>query len=159
MRAWVSLTALNSKDRKQLTQRCKVVQVDRTAETPEPNLENTYIKVTLTLDAPFQQAEDGVAGAALITDPPAGEPVAERTRVVGELREELRLAIGSLSMEYSTMFWKELNLYEDFRNMNYFVNKKSEITKRKEQFLYDFNVSGKYKILKDRIKKVIVHLC
>jgi hypothetical protein len=62
-------------------------------------------------------------------------------------------------MEYSTMFWKELNLYEDFRNMNYFVNKKSEITKRKEQFLYDFNVSGKYKILKDRIKKVIVHLC
>lgn len=43
--------------------------------------------------------------------------------------------------------------------MNYFVNKKNEITKRKEQFLYDFNVSGKYKILKDRIKKVIVHLC
>lgn len=25
--------------------------------------------------------------------------------------------------------------------------------------MYDFNVSGKYKILKDRIKKVIVHLC
>lgn len=57
------------------------------------------------------------------------------------------------------MFWKELNLYEDFKNMNYFINKKNEITKRKEQFLYDFNVSGKYKILKDRIKKVIVHLC
>lgn len=43
--------------------------------------------------------------------------------------------------------------------MNYFVNKKNELTKRKEQFLYDFNVSGKYKILKDRMKKVIVHLC
>lgn len=111
------------------------------------------------MDVSFQQTEDGVAGAALIADPPAGEVVSERVRVVGELRDELRLAIGSLSMEYSSMFWKELNLYEDFRNMNYFVNKKNEITKRKEQFLYDFNVSGKYKILKDRIKKVIVHLC
>ena len=32
--------------------------------------------------------------------------------------------------------------------------------KRKEQFLYDFNVSGKYKykIFKERLKKVIVHL-
>jgi len=43
--------------------------------------------------------------------------------------------------------------------MNYFINKKNEITKRKEHFLYDFNISGKYKILKDRIKKTIVHLC
>lgn len=25
--------------------------------------------------------------------------------------------------------------------------------------MYDFNVSGKYKILKERLKKVIVHLC
>lgn len=31
--------------------------------------------------------------------------------------------------------------------------------KRKEQFLYDFNVSGKYKILKERLKKHIVWLC
>ena len=43
--------------------------------------------------------------------------------------------------------------------MNYFLTKKNDITKRKQHFLYDFNVSGKYKILKDRLKKVIVHLC
>jgi hypothetical protein len=43
--------------------------------------------------------------------------------------------------------------------MNYFINKKGDINKRKEHFLYDFNVSGKYKILKDRLKKTIVHLC
>lgn len=57
------------------------------------------------------------------------------------------------------MFMRELNLYEDFKNMNYFLTKKNDITKRKEHFLYDFNVSGKYKILKDRLKKVIVYLC
>lgn len=38
MRAWVSLTALNSKERKQITQRCKLMQVDRAADSPEPNL-------------------------------------------------------------------------------------------------------------------------
>ena len=57
------------------------------------------------------------------------------------------------------MFWKDLNLYEDLKNMNFFTNKKNDIIKRKEHFLYDFNVSGKYKILKDRLKKTIVHLC
>lgn len=38
MRAWVDLSAFNSKDCKKLTQRCKLSQVDRTPETPEPNL-------------------------------------------------------------------------------------------------------------------------
>ena len=57
------------------------------------------------------------------------------------------------------MFWKQLNIYEDFKNTNYFLTKKNDITKRKEHFLYDFNVSGKYKILKDRIKRSIVQIC
>jgi hypothetical protein len=159
MRAWVDLSILNSKDKKKLTQRCKVVQVDKTPDTPEPNLENTYIKVSINLEAPILLAEDGIVGEQLIADPPTGEVASGRVKVVGELRDEIRLAISSLSMEYSSMFCKELNIYEDFKNMNYFINKKNDVTKRKEQFLYDFNVSGKYKILKDRIKKVIVHLC
>lgn len=87
MRAWVSLAALNSKDRKQVTQRCKLQQVDRAADSPEPNLENTYVKLTITLDSGFLQAEDGVVGSALIADPPAGEAVSERVKVVGELRD------------------------------------------------------------------------
>ena len=36
---------------------------------------------------------------------------------------------------------------------------KTAVQKRKELFLYDFNVSGKYKILKERIKKSIVKIC
>lgn len=63
-------------------------------------------------------------------------------------------------MEYSTMFWKDLNMQEEQKLNSIFLNnKKNELTKRKEQFLYDFNVTGKYKILKDRVKKCIVHLC
>ena len=29
------------------------------------------------------------------------------------------------------MFWKELNIYEDFKNINIFMSKKNDITKRK----------------------------
>jgi len=60
MRAWIDLSALNSNSKTTLTQRCKLQQVDKTPETPEPNLTNTYIKVTLTLDEPFIQKSDGV---------------------------------------------------------------------------------------------------
>jgi len=37
--------------------------------------------------------------------------------------------------------------------------KKSDAIKRRELFLYNFNISGKYKVLKDRIKKNIVNIC
>lgn len=37
--------------------------------------------------------------------------------------------------------------------------KHSEGTKRRELFLYNFNISGKYKVLKDKIKKQIVNIC
>lgn len=39
------------------------------------------------------------------------------------------------------------------------MQKKQEIQKRKEGFLYDFNISGKYKVLKERLKKSIVKIC
>ena len=58
------------------------------------------------------------------------------------------------------MFWKELNFNEEQKQSQIFGGtKKNDHIKRKEQFLYDFNVSGKYKILKERIKRTIVSLC
>ena len=95
----------------------------------------------------------------MIPNPVVEELLSDKIKVVNELRDELKLGVESLAMEYSSMFWKDLNLYEDLKNMNFFTNKKNDIIKRKEHFLYDFNVSGKYKILKDRLKKTIVHLC
>jgi hypothetical protein len=62
MRAWVDLTAINSKETTIVRQRCKLAQVDRTAETPEPNLTNTYVKISITLEEPFLTNEDGILG-------------------------------------------------------------------------------------------------
>jgi hypothetical protein len=47
------------------------------------------------------------------------------------------------------MFSKDLNLAEEQKLSQVFVTgRKNDHVKRKEQFLYDFNVSGKYKVLK-----------
>lgn len=62
MRAWIDLSSLNSKDKKNLTQRCKLTQVDQAADSPQPNLEHTYVKVTINLESPLLRAEDGVIG-------------------------------------------------------------------------------------------------
>ena len=40
-----------------------------------------------------------------------------------------------------------------------YVNRKNDASRRKEQFLYDFNIAGKYKLLRERMKKCIVNLC
>jgi hypothetical protein len=66
----------------------------------------------------------------------------------------------SLAIEYSTMFAKELGQPNDPKQKTTItVQKKQEIQKRKEHFLYDFNISGKYKVLKERLKKSIVRIC
>ncbi len=40
-----------------------------------------------------------------------------------------------------------------------YTYRKNDLQRRKEHFLYDFNISGKYKILRERMKKCIVNLC
>ncbi len=62
----------------------------------------------------------------------------------------------SLAIEYSTMFAKP---NDPKQKTTITVQKKQEIQKRKEHFLYDFNISGKYKVLKERLKKSIVRIC
>lgn len=58
------------------------------------------------------------------------------------------------------MFSKELNTHYQAKAQNMMlVHRKQDLQKRKEHFLYDFNISGKYKILKERIKKSIVKIC
>jgi hypothetical protein len=38
MRCWLDYSALGSKDKTLVVQRCPLTQVDKTADTPEPNL-------------------------------------------------------------------------------------------------------------------------
>ena len=64
-----------------------MVQVDKTAETSEPNLENTYLKISLCLEDPFLQASDGIVAEKLISDPPEVQPPSEKVQVVHELED------------------------------------------------------------------------
>ena len=59
-----------------------MIQVDKTPETSEPNLEKTYIKIKLSLSEPFLKSGDGIEGKNLIADPPEGEVVSEKVKVV-----------------------------------------------------------------------------
>ena len=65
----------------------------------------------------------------------------------------------SLAIEYSQMFAKDINAQQEQKTKNIVTVQKKEIQKRKETFLYDFNISGKYKVLKERLKKSIVKIC
>lgn len=111
MRAWVDLEGLRTGTGGQ-SQRCHLTQVDKGAETPEPNLESTYIKLKLTLGTPLARDSDGLSKGDIIAPPPAAAVVGEREKVVKEVEEELRLGVESLAMEYSGMFWKDLNTGE-----------------------------------------------
>lgn len=53
MRAWVDLSSLRSTTVKEASVRCKIQQVDAVEDTPKPNLEKTYIKVSVTLSEPL----------------------------------------------------------------------------------------------------------
>jgi hypothetical protein len=134
--------------------------VNKNADSPSPNLENTYVKISLSLSEPILREKDPLTIDSLIKDSPKPKTTSPEIQAVEELKDEMGLAIESLAMEYSVMFWKEINNQEEQRNALVFLsNKKGEVLKRKEQFLYDFNISGKYKVLKDRIKRSIVHIC
>ena len=69
-----------------------------------------------------------------------------------DFRRQLRLAVESILKEYYTMFREEL----DVEAVQAFAQEKFEY--RKEKFLYDFNTSGKYHILKEKLKKTIVRI-
>lgn len=104
MRAWVDLSALVKSN--EISQRCKIEQVDKTEDSPEPNLEKTYIKVSFKLHESLLVKKDPYQIETIIKDPPEPKPIPPEEKCVTEMKEELKIALESLAMEYSTMFWK-----------------------------------------------------
>lgn len=170
MRAWIDYSTLSIPGTTELVQRSKLEQYfpdlqegeAHPTDIPKPNLEHTYILIKINLDPPIAplikevqpKAGDLIPKAQiLLKDPPSIE-------CINEFKGDLVLIIESLGMEYASMLGKDLNAAQDQKGKNTLtLQKKQEISKRKEQFLYDFNVSGKYKILKERLKKSIVKIC
>ena len=70
MRSWVSLEGLRG-GLGGSSQRSSLVQVEKGADSPEPNLENTYIKLSVSLGSPLARASDGVGREDIIARPAA----------------------------------------------------------------------------------------
>ena len=104
MRAWVDLSDLVKNN--EISQRCKIEQVDKAEDSPEPNLEKTYIKVSFKLHESLLVKKDPYRIETIIKDPPEPTPIPPEEKCVTEMKEELKIALESLAMEYSTMFWK-----------------------------------------------------
>lgn len=165
MRAWVNFEEFSNPGQAEITQRCKLEQViedPNNNDIPKPNLEKSYILITVKINPPIQPLVTELQPkiSDLVQGPPPIPKLTAAKECINEFKNELQLAMESLAIEYSTMFAKELNGQQEQKSKTIITQqKKQEIQKRKEAFLYDFNISGKYKILKERLKKSIVKIC
>lgn len=70
----------------------------------------------------------------------------------GDFRKQLSIAIESINIEYLKMF------EEDLRREGIGGCSDETFEARKEQFLYNFNTSGRYHNMKEKLKKTIVRI-
>ena len=166
-KTWVDYTPFLTPGTTETIQRCKLelhydLKEGEAPPTDLKTLENTYIYLKISLDPALYplikeiqpKAEDLIPKPQpIMRDPPAVE-------CINEFRTDLAVIIESLAMEYANSCGKELNAAAEQKAKNTLtVQKKAEINNRKEKFLYEFNIYGKYKILKERLKKSIVRIC
>ena len=74
-----------------------------------------------------------------------------------DFRKQITLAVESLAKEYYTLFQGDLE--EEQRERSRTDGQKQEkFEERKKEFLYEINTSGKYHIMKEKMKKTIVRI-
>ena len=73
-----------------------------------------------------------------------------------DFKKQITLAVESLAKEYYTMFQNELDL--EARGGKADSELQDSFEERKKEFLYEINTSGKYHILKEKLKKTIVRI-
>ena len=105
MRAWMDLSSIATAN-KEVSLRCQLEQVDKTEQTPVPNLEKTYIKVNIKLDECLVAKPDSYMIDSVIKDPPKPEQIPEEIKCVESMKEQFVIGLESIAMEYSSMFWK-----------------------------------------------------
>lgn len=166
MRAWVDLTEFQNPGISTLTYRAKIERFynpeEKPEELPNPNLENTYILIKIDLDPPITQlivdAQPKIGD--IIPQPIPIQKLPPAVEVVNDFKSQLVMIVESLAMEYSTMFGKEMNHAQDPKpKLQLSAQQKRDIKdQRKEKFLYDFNTTGKYNILREKMKKCIMKI-
>ena len=74
-----------------------------------------------------------------------------------DFRKQVTLAVESLAKEYYNLFKDEL--HEEQRDRTKSQSERSvAFEERKKEFLYEINTSGKYHIMKEKMKKTIVRI-
>ena len=117
----------------------------------------TYIKLIFEISEPITPTEDKFVVQAVPHDLIELKSVTKsKIKPVrdpdGDFRKQLTLAIESINKEYLNMFG------EDIKREGIGGCSDETFEARKEQFLYDFNTSGKYHIMKEKLKKTIVKI-
>lgn len=177
-RAWLDLSSLNDSGETKIhtrvfleTTEAKKPKVEGEAsENPAPGEENkqseipqvfeeskTYIMLQIELSEPIVPTDENFVVKALPHDLILPKAVTQaKIKPVkdpeGDFRKQLKLAIESISKEYLAMF------EEDLKREGIGSCSDETFEARKEQFLYDFNTSGKYHIMKEKLKKTIVRI-
>lgn len=142
MRAWVNFEEFSNPGQAEITQRCKLEQViedPNNNDIPKPNLEKSYILITVKINPPIQPLVTELQPkiSDLVQGPPPIPKLTAAKECINEFKNELQLAMESLAIEYSTMFAKELNGQQEQKSKTIITQqKKQEIQKRKEAFLY-----------------------
>ena len=163
MRAWIDLSSFREPNQTETQLRCRLEQVDDSPETSKPNLEKTYVLVNLklseTISKPLDLSSHLTSSDLIRPVPPRPELPADE-EALNSLSEEIKVIVESIAMEFSQASWKELNADLEQKNLSFTATTKlSDISKRREHFLYEFNIRGMYKTMKERVKKVIVKIC
>jgi tetratricopeptide (TPR) repeat protein len=164
MKAWIDLSGLQTPGTASIVCRAKIERAynpeDKPEELPNPNLENTYILVKIDLDPPITplveeiqpRVEDMIPRPLPIPQMPASK------NVINEYKGQLVLIMESLAMEYAAMFGKDANNAQEPKGKQHLSEQQRRDIReqKKEKFIQEFNSSGKFNILKDKIKKSIM---
>jgi hypothetical protein len=119
----------------------------------------TYVSIKVTLSdpvtptaalSPEPQPQDVVPIKQFVRWPFSKEPT-------DDFKKQISLAVESLAKEYYNQF--ESQLIEEQKDRVISETKKTEkFEERKKEFLYEINTSGKYHIMKEKMKKTIVRI-
>lgn len=165
-RAWIDLSVFQQPGQSEQVYRARLEQVlppdANPDEHPKPNLQNTYILFKVTMDPPVTKylTKPEPRAKELIEKPKPEKKLPPAVEVVKELKAQMVIVMESIAMEYAAMFGKDLNTQLDPRNKQLLTaqKKREGRDQRKEQFLYEFNMSGKYNILREKMKKSLMKI-
>ena len=138
--------------------------VDSRPESPEHYFEESksYIHIELTLSNPINPpvpANPVPSLKELISRKPPLPKFPTTKDATEDYRLQLRLAVEAISKEYQRYVEREEKGEKSKKEQN-LTERMSEKRRedRKDKFLYEFNTSGRYHMLKEKLKKTVIRI-